>query len=319
MYKIIGADQKEYGPVSADQINAWILEGRANGQTRVQSEGANEWKTLSALPEFSAALAAKYPALPPVGASGPPVTTEAVLRRGVEVNIGDCLGRGWRLLRGNLALFLGASLLLLVIRLGLGFLLPFVGALAYFILFGALYGGFYMIFLKRLRGEPAVFGDLFAGFSRNFVQLMLAGIVMNMLTTIGAMFCLLPGLYLAVAWKFSLVLVADRRLEFWPAMESSRKVITQYWFQIFGLLVVAYLPLVLFAGYSIVYVCSDLIPLIVQSGGRIDFSQIMRKMGGFITLSLVQQLIALFTQPFATAALMYAYEDLFGTRPTQAT
>ena len=45
----------------------------------------------------------------------------------------------------------------------------------------------------------------------------------------------------------------------------------------------------------------------------------MRKMGGFITLSLAQQLIALFTQPFATAALMYAYEDLFGTRPTQAT
>src|SRR5256885_415275 len=32
----------------------------------------------------------------------------------------------------------------------------------------------------------------------------------------------------------------------------------------------------------------------------------------------VQPLIALFTLPFATASLMYAYEDLFGTRPAQA-
>ena|SRR5437867_2185147 len=317
MYKIIGADQKEYGPVSVDQINAWILEGRANGQTRVQSEGSEEWKTLSSLPEFAAALAAKYPEPPPLRTADPALMTEAVLTRDLEVNIGECLGRGWRLLTSNLALFLGTTLLLLLIRLGLGFV-PVIGALAYFILFGALYGGFYMIFLKRLRGEAAVVGDLFAGFNQNFVQFMLAGIVMNVLTMIGTMFCLLPGLYLAVAWKFSLVLVADRRLEFWPAMESSRKVITQYWFQIFGLLLVAYLPLVLFAGYSIFHVCSVLFPLILQSGGRIDFGQITRMMGGFITLSAAQQLIALFTQPFATAALMYAYEDLFGTRPAKA-
>ena len=53
MYKIIGADQKEYGPVSADQIKAWILEGRAGGQTLIQMEGSAEWKPLSSLPEFA--------------------------------------------------------------------------------------------------------------------------------------------------------------------------------------------------------------------------------------------------------------------------
>ena len=30
MYKIIGADQREYGPVSADQVREWISQGRAN-------------------------------------------------------------------------------------------------------------------------------------------------------------------------------------------------------------------------------------------------------------------------------------------------
>lgn len=57
MYKILGADQKEYGPVSADQLCQWIAEGRANTQTMVLAEGGMEWKALGALPEFSLALA----------------------------------------------------------------------------------------------------------------------------------------------------------------------------------------------------------------------------------------------------------------------
>jgi hypothetical protein len=59
MYKIIGADGKEYGPITAEQLRQWIAEGRANAQTRVLLEGTTEWKPLSAFPEFM---------LPPPGA-----------------------------------------------------------------------------------------------------------------------------------------------------------------------------------------------------------------------------------------------------------
>ena len=59
MYKIIGADRKEYGPVTTDQINTWILEGRANDETLVQAQGSTEWKPLSSCPEFAGVLAAK--------------------------------------------------------------------------------------------------------------------------------------------------------------------------------------------------------------------------------------------------------------------
>jgi len=64
MYKIIGADGKEYGPVSADQLRQWLREGRVNSQTKVQPEGATEWQTLSALPEF-AAETSPGPVVPP--------------------------------------------------------------------------------------------------------------------------------------------------------------------------------------------------------------------------------------------------------------
>ena len=56
MYKILGGDGREYGPVSADIIRQWITEGRANAQTKVLPEGGTEWKSLGGLPEFMGAL-----------------------------------------------------------------------------------------------------------------------------------------------------------------------------------------------------------------------------------------------------------------------
>jgi hypothetical protein len=53
MYRIVGADGREYGPISADQLRQWIAEGRANTQTRVLVEGTTEWKTVGELPEFA--------------------------------------------------------------------------------------------------------------------------------------------------------------------------------------------------------------------------------------------------------------------------
>ena len=67
MYKIIGADGKEYGPIGAEQLRQWITEGRANAQTKVLLEGATEWKTIAELPDLAASLPGT-PGLPP----GPP-------------------------------------------------------------------------------------------------------------------------------------------------------------------------------------------------------------------------------------------------------
>jgi hypothetical protein len=64
MYKIIGADQKEYGPITADQLRQWISEGRINAHTKVQTEGATVWKTVAELPEFAAALPPSAPPMP---------------------------------------------------------------------------------------------------------------------------------------------------------------------------------------------------------------------------------------------------------------
>lgn len=64
MYKIIGGDGKEYGPVATEQLRQWLAQGRVNGQTKIRPEGANEWQSLSSMAEF-AGTCAPPPVLPP--------------------------------------------------------------------------------------------------------------------------------------------------------------------------------------------------------------------------------------------------------------
>jgi GYF domain 2 len=65
MYRIIGADGNQYGPISAEQLRQWVAEGRANAQTKILAEGTTEWKPLSEFPEFFGTAAPPPGALPP--------------------------------------------------------------------------------------------------------------------------------------------------------------------------------------------------------------------------------------------------------------
>ena len=62
MYKIIGADGREYGPATAGQLRQWIAEGRAGAQTQTLAPDAPEWRPLGTLPEFAGHFA---PPIPP--------------------------------------------------------------------------------------------------------------------------------------------------------------------------------------------------------------------------------------------------------------
>src|SRR5579862_5053534 len=70
MYKIVGADQKEYGPVTEEQLRQWIAEGRANAQTQARLDDG-PWRSLSSFPEFAAA----FGAVPPAPPATPPAAT----------------------------------------------------------------------------------------------------------------------------------------------------------------------------------------------------------------------------------------------------
>jgi hypothetical protein len=93
MYRLLGADNKEYGPVTAEQLRQWIGERRLNAQSLVQAEGSTGWRPLSLFPEFSATLGN---AAPPPSLSGPvrPLTTPGPGNNGMAVAslICGCVG-----------------------------------------------------------------------------------------------------------------------------------------------------------------------------------------------------------------------------------
>ena len=275
MYKIIGADGREYGPVTTEQLRQWIRDGRANAQTKVQVGGATEWKALTEYSEFADLLASAGggSGVPPVvGAVDPEALAAQILTRDYTIDIGGCIGRGWNLVKKSFWLLVGASFVGGLIASGCG--VPFLGL----IIGGPMMGGVYALFLKKIRGQPAMFGDAFIGFSTAFVPLMLAMLVKGLLTGLGCLLCILPGIYLAVAWAFALPLVIDKKIDFWPAMELSRKVVTKHWWLMLGFLIIC--GLVVLAGLLACCV------------------------GIFVTMAIAQ------------AALMYAYEDIFGAQPT---
>lgn len=76
MYKIIGADDKEYGPVTGEKIREWIKEGRVNSRTKLQAEGSTEWKLLGEFAEFGDVSQTGAAAAPPVLASAPLVESK---------------------------------------------------------------------------------------------------------------------------------------------------------------------------------------------------------------------------------------------------
>jgi hypothetical protein len=53
MYYVKGADQKEYGPISQDQIRQWISENRLNQFSLARADGTDAWMPVGQFPEFA--------------------------------------------------------------------------------------------------------------------------------------------------------------------------------------------------------------------------------------------------------------------------
>lgn len=339
-YFIIGGDGKEYGPVTEADVHLWIAESRLNAQSLAKSESDAEFRPLGAFPEFAEALGEKIPApIAPLKSSA----SSEFLERDYELDLGGCISRGWTLLKENFSpIFLGTLLASLAFATALVFftIISFplnvvIGHSSIFIkvlygyfltavfspIIGPLMGGIYLICIKAIRGNQVGAGDVFIGFKKSFFQLSLAsaavglivqacnipfkfawlvkvGPILQQLQGIQAMnpadmqallqqlaaafiailplflICLVPMIYLQTCFLFSIPLVIDKELDFMGAMKLSWRKVNQHWWQVFGLSILA--GLVSLLG---VFACG---------------------------------VGLLFSIPVGLAALMIAYETIFG-------
>ncbi len=302
-YHMLGGDGKEYGPVSAGELREWKAAGRLIESTPVRREDETQWKTWADYPELAGEAAPPpLPQTPPPGSSA--FRMAPALQPGdYQVDVFACLGRAWNLLTANLGQMVLAYLVFVLAyavlqapsimgslltaaaeglsgggeRTGLyvaGILLQFTSSVLSVIFSGALLGGLYIYYLGLIRNRPASKNEVAGQVRACLGQLILASIATSLLTMLGLVFCLLPGIYLAVGYSFAVPLVIDRGMGFWEAMETSRQTVTRHWFIIFFLLLASGI-----AGCLGVLAC----------GAGIFF-----------------------TMPVCFAAILYAYEDIFG-------
>jgi len=235
------------------------------------------------------------------------------------VRIAAYISSGCALFKKNSAGFVGFTSILVF--------LYFVGSVIGILIAGPLNSGFFIVVFKLLRHRETTFDDFFRGFrNRNYLSLSLIGLVNYLpLFLIGSLalripigvkvLLLLPGIYLAVAYTFALPLVLEKKINFWYAMERSRKLISKNWFAFFALFIVLILinligPLLvvigffslMFSGLGGVGNTSAAIPTLVLTLGC-------------MFLGLV---VLLVTIPFSFCAIAAAYADIVGLPPVAA-
>ena len=200
---------------------------------------------MSYCPNCGHQLTGSEPQCPACGQptdSPPPLLKPSLARAPESLPLSDYFKTGWGLFKLYPGGFVGFCLVNLVIQLALS-RIPSGGVVASAVVSTPLLMGNFIVSAKLLQGQTPDFRDFFAGF-QFFLPLLLLSLVAGLFIGIGTILLLVPGVYLAVAYLFASNLVVDRRLDFWPAMELSRRTINPRWFGYFAfMLLVALLNL----------------------------------------------------------------------------
>jgi uncharacterized membrane protein len=163
----------------------------------------------------------------------PPALLEpAPARAPQSLPLGDYFKTGWGLFKQYPTGFVGFCLLYLLIQAVLHSI-PYVGAVGSFAVSTPLLMGNFIVSAKLLHGQTPEFRDFFTGF-QYLLPLLLLSLVAGLFIGLGTILLVIPGLYLLVAYMFASYLVVDRRLDFWPAMELSRRTVHPRWFGYFA-------------------------------------------------------------------------------------
>ena len=163
-----------------------------------------------------------------------------VIDEGYEINVSSYFGKAWELVKKNLGLFVGYTLVYFLISVVLA-LIPFIGSIASLVISPSLMIGYYIVADKLHRNEQATFNNFFDGFSK-LGDLFLVYLVYCLFIIGGLLLLIIPGIYLAVAYAFALPLV-------WfmyngsvlDTLKTSRIIVSKQWFSFLGFYILAFL------------------------------------------------------------------------------
>jgi hypothetical protein len=194
---------------------------------------------------------------------------EELIAQGYNTDAGKYISKGYSIFEKDMGKFIGYTALYFLITTASSFV-PF-GPI---FLTGPMTAGFFIVARRINKNESYDFGAFWKGFDF-FVPLMLYTLISSILGVLAFIALIIPGIYLFVGWAFAVPFIIFGNMEFWDAMEYSRKLITKKWWNIFGFL---------------------LLIMLINIAGALVF---------FVGL--------LFTVPITYCAMYAAFEDIVGT------
>ena len=183
-----------------------------------------------------------------------------LIAQGYEVRTRDYLTRAWRLFMENAGPFLLFATIIIAFNIFIE-LLPrtvgFMGPLTVFLI-NAIFlfpflGGMFIVAARRLKNKETDFSYFFKGFEY-FIPLATQGIIIHAIVggllfgaywisisyasfeyALLSMLLLSAAIYFAVAYLFCYMLLIDRKMGPWEAMEASRRIISRRWLAFLGI------------------------------------------------------------------------------------
>ena len=164
---------------------------------------------------------------------------EPAAKADAQVNMGKWISSAWDLVTKDLGLFILLTLIYVVVMAVASYTV--VGGI---VLAGPLTVGIYIILLNKLKGEEVQVGQITKGFGF-FVPALLSTIVVTVFVSIGFLLLIIPGIIVSAMYIFVPILIVEKNMDFWTAMETSRKLASQKLFEmsvfvlVLGLITVA--------------------------------------------------------------------------------
>lgn len=146
---------------------------------------------------------------------------EDLLSSSYNINIRKWFNSGWDIFKKNAGVSIAFAVVSVMFYLLTSYI-PFAGML----IVCPLAAGFIIVSLMCFNSKTPGFNNFFGGF-RHFLPLFVFTIVSTILIIIGLFLLVIPGLYLSIAYIFAPCLIVDKNIDFWPAMEISRKKVNQ--------------------------------------------------------------------------------------------
>jgi hypothetical protein len=142
-----------------------------------------------------------------------------------SIHVGHWLTRGWEIIESDVKNFL--LLTLIYVALNIAASTTVIGGM---LLIGPTTAGYFYILLQKARGRALNIGDIAKGFD-HFLHVVLASLLIILFVSVGFFFFVIPGIAMLAWYMFAIPLIVEKKMDFWSAMETSRHLVMQHFYE----------------------------------------------------------------------------------------